>query len=82
MTEPLLQMERAFFERLALVRSDGDSIRRSMATSSFYAAVEATKTKKNGGLDFSKPPLIVWACQRAAARRLFSFAVVRQILLI
>ena len=82
MTEPLLQMERALFERLALVRSDGDSIRRSMATSSFYAAVEATKTKKNGGLDFSKPPLIVWACQRAAERRLFSFAVVRQILLI
>ena len=49
MTEPLLQMERAFFERLALVRSGGDSIRRSMATSSFYAAVEAAKTKKNGG---------------------------------
>ena len=50
MTEPLLQMERAFFERLALVRSGGDSIRRSMAASSFYAAVEAVRAKKNGGL--------------------------------
>ena len=49
MTEPLRRLERAFFERLALVRSGGDSIRRSMATSSFYAAVEAAKTKKNGG---------------------------------
>ena len=49
MAEPVRRMERAFFERLALVRSDGDSIRRSMATSSFYAAVEAAKTKKNGG---------------------------------
>ena len=49
MTEPLLQMERAFFERLALVRSGGDSIRRSMAASPFYAAVEAVRAKKNGG---------------------------------
>ena len=42
-------MERAFFERLTLVRSGGDSIRRSMAASSFYAAVEAVRAKKNGG---------------------------------
>ena len=56
MTEPLLQMERAFFERLALVRSGRNSIRRSMAASSFYAAAEAVRAKKNGGLDFSKPP--------------------------
>ena len=49
MAEPVRRMERAFFERLALVRSGGDSIRRSMAASSFYAAVEAAKTKKNGG---------------------------------
>ena len=33
---------------------------------------------KNGGLDFSKPPLIVWRVKRTAVRRLFSFAVVRQ----
>ena len=58
MAEPLCQMERAFLERLALVRSGGDSIRRSMAASSFYAAVEAVRAKKNGGLDFSKPPFI------------------------
>ena len=64
MTEPLRQMERAFFERLALVRSGGDSIRRSMAASSFYAAVEAVRAKKNGGLDYSKPPLLVWARQK------------------
>ena len=57
MAEPVRRMERAFFERLALVRSGGDSIRRSMAASSFYAAVEAVRAKKNGGLDFSKPPL-------------------------
>lgn len=80
MAEPLRQLERAFFERLILVRSGGDSIRRSMAASSFYAAVEAVRAKKNGGLDFSKPPLVVWACQRAAVRRLFSFAVVRQVI--
>ena len=49
MVEPLRQLERAFFERLTLVRSGGDSIRRSMAASSFYAVVEAAKTKKNGG---------------------------------
>ena len=42
-------MGRAFFERLALVRSGGDSIRHSMAASSFYAAVEAVRAKKNGG---------------------------------
>ena len=49
MAEPLRRLERAFFERLALVRSGGDSIRRSMAASSFYAAVEAVRAKKNGG---------------------------------
>ena len=49
MAEPVRRMERAFFERLALVRSGGDSIRRSMAASSFYAAVEAVRAKKNGG---------------------------------
>ena len=49
MAEPLHRMERAFFERLALVRSGGDSIRRSMAASSFYAAAEAVRAKKNGG---------------------------------
>ena len=49
MAEPVRRMERAFFERLTLVRSGGDSIRRSMAASSFYAAVEAVRAKKNGG---------------------------------
>ena len=49
MTEPLRRLERAFFERLALVRSGGDSIRRSMAASSFYAAVETVRAKGNGG---------------------------------
>ena len=73
MVEPVQRMERAFFEWLALVRSGGDSIRRSMAASSFYAAVEAVRAKKNGGLDYSKPPLGIWACQRAAVRRLFFF---------
>ena len=49
MDEPLRQLERAFFERLALVRSGGDSIRRSMAASSFYAAAEAVRAKKKNG---------------------------------
>ena len=49
MAEPLRRMERAFFERLALVRSGGESIRRSMAASSFYAAVETVRAKGNGG---------------------------------
>lgn len=49
MVEPVRRMERAFFERLALVRSGGESIRRSMAASSFYAAVETVRAKGNGG---------------------------------
>ena len=49
MAEPVRRMELAFFERLALVRSGGDSIRHSMAASSFYAAVEAVRANKNGG---------------------------------
>ena len=49
MAEPVRRMERAFFERLALVKSGGDSIRRSMAASSFYAAVETVMAKGNGG---------------------------------
>lgn len=49
MAEPVQRMERAFFEWLALVRLGGDSIRRSMAASSFYAAVEAVRAKNNGG---------------------------------
>ena len=61
MTEHLRRLERAFFERLALVRSGGDGIRRSMAASSFYTAVEAVRAKENGGLDYSKPPLVIWA---------------------
>ena len=64
MAEPVRRMERAFFERLALVKSGGDNIRRSMAASSFYAAVESVRAKKNGGLDYSKPPLLVWARQK------------------
>ena len=49
MAEPVRRLEWAFFERLALVRSGGDSIWRSMAASSFYAAVEAVRAKGNGG---------------------------------
>jgi len=36
------------------------------------------RAKKSGGLDLSKPPLDIWACQSATVRRLFFFAVVRQ----
>ena len=49
MAESVRRIERAFFERLALVISGGNSIWRSMAASSFYAAVKAVRTKKNGG---------------------------------
>lgn len=49
MAEPVRRLEQVFFERLVLVRSGGESIRRSMAASSFYAAVEAVRAKKNGG---------------------------------
>jgi len=55
--EHLRRLERAFFERLTLVRSGGDSIRRSTAASSFYAAVEDVRAKENGGLDFDMLPL-------------------------
>ena len=51
MAEHLRRLERAFFERLVLVRSGGDSIRRSIAASSFYAAVEAVRTKKKRRLE-------------------------------
>ena len=79
MAEPLRRMERAFFERLALVRSGGNSIRRSIATSSFYAAVEAVRAKKNSGLDFSKPPFIRLGIGKGLLYDgFFSFAVVRQ----
>ena len=73
MTEPLLQMERAFFERLALVRSGGDSIRRSMATSSFYAAVEAAKTKKNGGSNRTAVKKVLLRTESHLPRSIFLF---------
>ena len=56
MAEPVRRMERAFFERLALVRSGGDSIRRSMAASSFYAPVKPVRKKKKGVFDKVKAP--------------------------
>ena len=83
MAEPLRRLDRAFFERLALVRSSGDSIRRSIAAFSFYAAVEAVGIKKSGGLDFSKPPFNSLGVSIGLLYDgFFSFAVARQILLI
>ena len=64
MDEPLRQLERAFFERLILVRSDGDSIRRSMGASSFYAAVEAVRARKTAarlktlGADYTEEAVV------------------------
>ena len=49
MAEPVRRLEQVFFERLVLVRSGGESIRRSMAASSFHAAVETVMAKGNGG---------------------------------
>ena len=80
MTEPLLQMERAFFERLALVRSGGDSIRRSMATSSFYAAVEAAKTKKNGGSNRTAVKKVLLRAETRLPRGGFFFSAAGQII--
>ena len=80
MTEPLLQMERAFFERLALVRSGGDSIRRSMATSSFYAAVEAAKTKKNGGSNRTAVKKVLLRTESHLPRGGFFFSAAGQII--
>lgn len=36
------------------------------------------REKESGGFDYSKPPLIVWRVKRAAVRRFFPFAIVRQ----
>ena len=79
MTEPLLQMERAFFERLALVRSGGDSIRRSMATSSFYAAVEAVRAKGNGGSNRTAVKKVLLRAEIRLPRGGFFFSAAGQI---
>jgi len=54
-----------------------------MAASSFYAAAKAVRAKKNGGLDFSKPPFNSLGVSIGLLYDgFFSFAVARQILLI
>ena len=81
MAEPVRRMERALFERLALVRSGGDSIRRSMAASSFYAAVEAVRAKENGGFDRAKAAVFyIGVTNGLLDDGFFSFAVVRQVI--
>ena len=74
MAEPLRRLELAFFERLALVRSGGDSIRRSMAASSFYAAAEAVRAKKNGGSNRTAVNQVLFCAQKAVCpAAVFSF---------
>lgn len=67
-------MSKAFFDELHITALMAAP---SVGRRSWYHS--PSDIKKSGGLDCSKPPLVVWACQRAAVRRLFSFAVVRQI---
>ena len=81
MAEPVRRMERAFFERLALVRSGGDSIRRSMAASSFYAAVEAVRAKKNGGSNRTAVNQVLFCAQKAVCpAAVFFFSAAGQII--
>ena len=80
MAEPLRRMERAFFERLALVRSGGDSIRRSMAASSFYAAVEAVRAKKNGGSNRTAVKKVLLRAESRLPRGGFFFSAAGQII--
>ena len=80
MAKPVRRMERAFFERLALVRSGGDSIRRSMAASSFYAAVEAVRAKKNGGSNRTAVNQVLFCAQKAVcSAAVFFFSAAGQI---
>ena len=80
MAEPLRQLERAFFERLILVRSGGDSIRRSMAASSFYAAVEAVRAKKNGGSNRTAEKKVLLRAESRLPRGVFFFSAAGQII--
>ena len=66
-------MSKAFFDELHITALMAAP---SVGRRSWYHS--PSDIKKSGGLDCSKPPLVVWTCQRAAVRRLFSFAVVRQ----
>lgn len=67
-------MSKAFFDELHITALMAAP---SVGRRSWYHS--PSDIKKSGGLDCSKPPLVVWACQRAAVRRLFSFAVIKQI---
>lgn len=81
MAEPVRRMERAFFERLALVRPDGNSIRRSMAASSFYAAVWAVWAKKNGGSNRTAVNQVLFCAQKAVCpAAVFFFSAAGQII--
>ena len=72
-------MERAFFERLALVKSGGDSIRRSMAASSFYAAVETVRAKGNGGSNRTAVKKVLLRAESRLPRGGFFFSAAGQI---
>ena len=80
MVEPVRRMERAFFERLALVRSGGESIRRSMAASSFYAAVETVRAKGNGGSNRTAVKKVLLRAENHLPRGGFFFSAAGQII--
>ena len=80
MAEPVRRMERAFFERLALVKSGGESIRRSMAASSFYAAVETVRAKGNGGSNRTAVKKVLLRAENHLPRGGFFFSAAGQII--
>ena len=41
-----------------------------MAAPSFWVA-DSARTNKSGGLDYSKPPQVVWACQKGCCTTAF-----------
>ena len=41
-----------------------------MAAPSFWVA-DSARTNKSGGLDYSKPPQVVWACQKGCCTMAF-----------
>ena len=80
MAEPVRRLEQVFFERLVLVRSGGESIRRSMAASSFHAAVETVMAKGNGGSNRTAVKKVLLRAENHLPRGVFFFSAAVQII--
>ena len=69
-------MSNAILSLIGLCKKAG---RQEVGEEPVGAAARARHRKKeSGGFDYPNPPLIVWRVKRAAVRRFFPFAIVRQ----